>query len=302
MMKSAMKGSISAITLVTLAACGVGGGGGGSSSSANTGFTSWSESVGSTVTVDGVAQTASYTSNSSGDVTSHAISDEQTTAQAKITTNDAGTITSLTLSTPEQDSVKFNTSNAQSAGIHGITAAESNDGRNMVVAANPLDLGWDYQSFGVWLTGYGTGAGTVGVASIGAATPAAAIPASGSATYTGYASGVYVDSIGQSFLALANMTANADFAARNVQFATSNTEVGNLNTSTTMSKPDLNLSGTLSYAQGQNKIAGNIQSVGGLSGKAAGQFYGPKAEEIGGTFLVRGAGNAGYMGAFGGKR
>jgi hypothetical protein len=38
-----------------------------------------------------------------------------------------------------------------------------------------------------------------------------------------------------------------------------------------------------------------------MTGVATGKFYGPTAQEIGGTFAVTGGG-ASYFGAFGGKR
>jgi hypothetical protein len=38
-----------------------------------------------------------------------------------------------------------------------------------------------------------------------------------------------------------------------------------------------------------------------MTGSATGKFYGPTAQEIGGTFAVS-DGSAGYLGAFGGKR
>jgi hypothetical protein len=38
-----------------------------------------------------------------------------------------------------------------------------------------------------------------------------------------------------------------------------------------------------------------------MTGNATGNFYGPSAQEIGGTFALTGGG-ASYLGAFGGKR
>ena len=133
------------------------------------------------------------------------------------------------------------------------------------------------------------------------ATPGSAIPASGTATYKGYTSGIYVNG-NKSFLTVANMTANADFAARSVQFATNNSNMTNVISNASSANPDLDLSGTLSYAKGKNGLSGAIKSANGMTGNAKGQFYGPKAQEIGGTFLATGTGNQGYMGAFGGKR
>jgi hypothetical protein len=53
-----------------------------------------------------------------------------------------------------------------------------------------------------------------------------------------------------------------------------------------------------------NQITGNVTTVGGLNGSVSARFYGPAAQEIGGTFaLSAGAGSLqGYTGAFGGRR
>jgi hypothetical protein len=62
----------------------------------------------------------------------------------------------------------------------------------------------------------------------------------------------------------------------------------------------LNIQGTLSYAGGSNDFSGPVSSS-ALTGSARGQFYGPAANEIGGTFGLKGVGVEGYLGAFGAK-
>ena len=64
--------------------------------------------------------------------------------------------------------------------------------------------------------------------------------------------------------------------------------------------PSLNMTGTLTYAAGSNAFSGTV-SASGLSGQVKGQFYGPAATEIGGTFAVKGSGVTTYAGAFGAK-
>jgi hypothetical protein len=65
---------------------------------------------------------------------------------------------------------------------------------------------------------------------------------------------------------------------------------------------NLNMSGTLSYVSGSNQFSGAITTTNGMTGSAKGRFYGPSAQEIGGTFSVTGSGVQSYGGAFGGSR
>jgi hypothetical protein len=178
----------------------------------------------------------------------------------------------------------------------------SNAAKRLVVAILPEVLGWNYQSFGVWDTATSTStSGTINVASFGAMTPGNAIPTGGTGNYIGMSSGVYADSSGNPYFVSASFAANADFATRTVNFSTSNTQRGDLNTGIITADSSLNLSGTLSYQAATNNIQGNIAAT-GMSGTASARFYGPGAEEIGGTFQVSEAGRGNYMGAFGGKR
>jgi hypothetical protein len=62
------------------------------------------------------------------------------------------------------------------------------------------------------------------------------------------------------------------------------------------------MTGTLTYSAGANQFTGNVATTGGLTGTATGRFYGPTAQEIGGTFGIAGAGVTPYGGALGGKR
>lgn len=182
----------------------------------------------------------------------------------------------------------------------GVTA---ND-QDFVLSAIPQAFGWDYQTFGVWTTGQGTASGTAGVATIGAETAGLDIPRTGTGTFTGVSGGAYVDSTGSNTLVSSEMTATANFETRSIAFATTNTRdfFSNANMSI------LNTTGTLNYDAGVNQFTGAVSTVGGgasnaaMTGSATGKFYGPTAQEIGGTFAVSGGGTTGYLGAFGGKR
>ena len=81
-----------------------------------------------------------------------------------------------------------------------------------------------------------------------------------------------------------------------------------LNSGTVSAAAFLNLNGTLAYAQGSNQFTGNVTAPGvALHGSATGRFYGPAAQELGGTYRLTpddpfGNPRATMMGGFGGKR
>jgi len=170
------------------------------------------------------------------------------------------------------------------------------------VAVNAIAVGWNYQTFGVWAQSPTATTWIAGAISAGNPTPASAVPATGTATFTGITSGLYVDPSGALFATSAIMTANADFSARTIGFSTSTTEVSDLN-GVTSSNAGLDLSGTLIYDPAPNRFTGPVSTANtALSGTATGQFYGPNAQEIGGTYGLTGSGVSGMLGAFGGKR
>ena len=106
------------------------------------------------------------------------------------------------------------------------------------------------------------------------------------------------------------MTAVASFANRSVNFSTTDTRVaptdtiGNIIRNTPYSfaaNNGLNLNGTMNYAAGSNNLQGEVTAENGMTGSVYGNFYGPSANEIGGTFAVDGD-QGSYIGGFGGKR
>ena len=119
--------------------------------------------------------------------------------------------------------------------------------------------------------------------------------------YFGYAGGRHVAADGSYYFTLANMQANANFATRQLNFQTNFTEQ-TANLLTSAMNANLNMSGTLSYNPGSNPFRGAVSTAGGMTGAATGRFYGPAAQEIGGTFSATGPGLQSYGGAFGGAR
>lgn len=156
--------------------------------------------------------------------------------------------------------------------------------------------GMQYHSFGVWNEHVGFRGGIMAW-SHGEITPASAVPKSGQARFTGQVVGLYVSPAGTGSSARADLTVDANFSSRTLGFASTNTTLQGA------ASPQLNLSGTLSYAPGQNNFAGTLRNASGtLTGGAKGQFYGPKAQELGGAFVVSGNGSETFAGAYGAKR
>ena len=180
-------------------------------------------------------------------------------------------------------------------------------GRRWVGAvADPYRQGWSYQSFGVWnQLGSVVGGGSVHSSTFGAPTPASAVPATGTATFNGKLAASYVSPDGTGSLAAADVSVGVDFASRSLSFASSGTTITR-DLSTATPAPDLDLSGTLTYAAGSANFSGSITNAGGtMQGTSVGRFYGPAAQELGGGFTVAAPGNAtpeAFAGAYGAKR
>jgi len=170
------------------------------------------------------------------------------------------------------------------------------------VVANPYKLGWDYQSFGAWESVSGGGT-ALRASSFGAATPAAAVPSTGTATFTGKLGGMYVSPGGQGAIASADLRVVADFGARSLSLASSNSTLLRAPAGA-YAAPHLDLGGTLTYASGSGAFSGTLASAGGsLSGASNGSFYGPAAQELGGVFALKSATAAeAFAGAYGAKR
>lgn len=313
--KNLMKTAYPRLCLTTLAiagltACGGGGGGasGGVGVTVTPNFTSWSAvAPGSTVVAAGDSQQGTYSINLGTDkVTATTVGVQQ--SGATFTESFSATAPFLA------QTVRFQTASGADISFNrgadmffsliidnDFWGIESADGTKFALMADPVENGWEYQSFGVWTTGVGTGSGTHGAASVGSPTPAGSIPTSGFFTYIGIAGGRHVTSDGSYYFTLATMNTTVNFATRQLGFTTSITlETPNLFTSTPNNS--LNMNGALSYVAGSNQFSGVVSTAGGMTGTAKGRFYGPAAQEIGGTFSVTGAGVQAYGGAFGGVR
>lgn len=293
------------------------GGGGGSRDAVSIPFTSWSDvNPPATVFANGVSEDADYVAPAP-DYTVTELTDLgfSTDANASITYREDMTISRISITTPN-GTVTWNESSGDliddtnPLAVRAVNSAET----SFAIAVNPLPVGWDYQTFGAWQTGRGTGAGTFGAISVGAPTAGTAIPTTNNATFVGATLGAYVDADGRDNLTAGDLKINADFGDRSLGFASTGTEIIDPVTGSSSLEPGLDMSGTLTYEAGINAFSGSLASPGRtvgedvvvspMTGQTQGRFYGPNAEELGGVFAIKAAGEGAetYAGSYGAAR
>jgi hypothetical protein len=154
---------------------------------------------------------------------------------------------------------------------------------------------WSQCSANCLPSGGGTATTVNGVFVWGNATAPASIPTAGTYTYVGETQGVYIDATGAKVPTYATVSATANYSAHTIAFSASSTLLNPFTPGQT-NAPTLDMSGTLTYAAGQNLFTGTVTSA-AMSGTAAGRFNGPVAQEVGGVFSLSGGG-AGQYGIF----
>ncbi len=177
-------------------------------------------------------------------------------------------------------------------------AASAGEDELAVISDHNL-MGFEYQSYGVWLNGIDVGMGIVAAMTAGAATPDSGVPVGGVAVYNGSSTGFYVDPAGVPFLAFADFGANVDFGTLAMIVFSTNTQVLNTISLVTSANDDLNYAGVGAVA-----LDGSFATVidaPNLAGTLDGKLYGPSAEELGGTFAMSGL-DGSYIGAVGAAR
>jgi hypothetical protein len=295
------------IAALTLTAC-AGGGGVGSSSSSNGNVTT---------TATGFSGQANWTSSGAGDVTNVGAYDQSTSGLTYTeTVNSSNVIQSNSFTSALGTTVSFDRAQGDTIGtiVTGPLANKSyaelkSNGNDLAIISPASMNGWSYQSYGIWISNLNSSSGTVGGGSVGSLTTGVSIPTTGTANFSGTSAGVYTNSSGIPFLTGSAMSASVNFATRSLGFATTGTQIL-LSSGSWQATSGLNTTGTLSYASGTNLVTGsNLATAGGggvavmTGGQVTGKFYGPAANELGGTFAVRaGAGVESYAGAFGSKR
>lgn len=289
------------ITLVFLpiliSACAGGSSSSSSGSASTNAFTSWSATISANTPVSFTGGSTSVMALDGSSVQT----DSDGTATLALGGN--GIFSSISATTPTS-SVSFSAANGdtlQSGFYQTSTIALNKSETTIGVFTNPTYYGFEYQTYGAWGS-YGNATTSANAISVGSATPVTGLPATGSYTFTGGASGYYTDSNKLAYVTNANMTATASFDSRTVNLTTTGTYISGSPTGSVVPAPNLNLAGTLAIASGSNQVSGTVSTVSGMSGNANGKFYGPNANEVGGTYAVSGSGLGSFVGGFGGKR
>ena len=153
-------------------------------------------------------------------------------------------------------------------------------------AYSAYDLNDDYMSFGSWSVGQESGTGTrySSFFVTGYETPLANMPISGTANYSGMSTGIFFDRTDSSAYAVGslNFTASVSFGSSSISLATNSTQLIDLATSATVSSPDFNYAGVGSLSG--NSFSGSLSLTRGDTGEFSGKFFGPSAQNLGGTF------------------
>lgn len=184
-----------------------------------------------------------------------------------------------------------------------------------VSAANPA--GYQYQTIGSWINAANAPSIVEGSFSAGIPTNAGTLLGAGSGTYSGIVQGTWMQATTRErYDVVATAHVTIDYAARTVTFGTVGSTALSENAATGAphsSTPDLNMSGTLTYAAGSNTFSGVVTSANGMSGNVTGRMYGPALivagggkpigapPEIGGTFALKLPGIGAILGAFSGN-
>ena len=293
------------LSLAVLGACG-----GGSDGVRPVEFTSFSAvKPGQTVTASGISQTQSVTQDSSGVVTAKQVNSPDSNASSANLTYGAGlplTLTGLDIATPQSNLSWKDGRGSQTVSCGAQTCTAAGEGAAGVTINALGSVAWNYQTFGYWLQNSSLGANVAGAISIGNPTPVGGIPVSGTATYIGLSGGFYVDSSGVLNEQAAVMSAGVDFGQRTISFATTGTMSRPWgSTAALVPAPLLNIAGPLNYAAGTNQFTGAVTTT-TMTGTAVGRFYGPGAQEIGGTYSMTNPNpsntDESMIGGFGGKK
>jgi hypothetical protein len=182
------------------------------------------------------------------------------------------------------------------------TYARASDWTRQAIIADPLALGWRYQNLAVWQTGVYATNGALGATVYGGSTGYSGgvtpVPQSGTATFSGFMGGIYVNSIGEDRLVTADVGVRMDFGGHAADFYTVNTRDRD---GVTLS--ELNITGTYVGLPNYPQMFGTLHTN-RLQGSSTASFYGPAADEFGGVFTLtpqNGEGSERLVGAFGSK-
>lgn len=174
--------------------------------------------------------------------------------------------------------------------------------------------GLTYSTYGVWEAGYTNfdyyGDTTLGAYAFGIQTPVASMPSTGTATYTGSATGYgQFNATGMptvfSYTATASLT--ADFASSTISGTLTASKFASVTDGSSLgSTPFTSISLETASFSGSNNYKGtttvNGGTMTGLTGTYAGTFYGPNANETAGTLTVTNGSSSYLNGSYGAKK
>ena len=297
------------LSLPVLGACG----GGGGDVVPTVMFTSFSSvQLGQTVAANGMSQTENVTQNASGVVTARLVNPPDSNASSANLTYGTSLplrLTGLEIRTPQSSVSWRDGMGTQTVSCGTKTCSLTGDGASGVMINALGSLAWNYQTFSYWLHNTGLLANVAGALSVGNPTPVSGMPVAGSAiTYSGISGGLYVDAAGSLQEHAAVMSAVVDAGAGTIDFSTTGTTIRPWSSAGGWAPQlQLNISGQMIYAAGTNRFTGPVTMgpVGTptMTGSVTGVFYGPGAEEIGGTFSLKTSGTIeSITGSFGAKR
>ena len=303
--RSELKLILCCTSLAMVAGCGGGGGyGGGVASSSNyvSTFLRTPNVTGGNVSADVLRVTRTFGS----DFQITAMSDATTaTDTINITFGSDSTLSNVTFS-----------NNLGSASFNSTNIGSTTDGNRLLTQGNTgttsafINSYSNYMDYGYWQFDSGNTSYQSFFVS-GAETSYSSLPTSGTATYTGKSIGIAYKPLealsSNTFLIDSDISVTADFGAKFVGFTANTYSVSNMSNATvanqpaqttTAAKAPYNFTG-IGNISSTNSVSGGLTLTNsGQTGVFTGKFYGPSAENIGGTFTFSGT-SLKYTGSFG---
>ncbi len=288
--------AIALFTGLSLSACSSssssgGGSGGGSSDDSSSVANEISLPRNGTIELDGSAVTAEFATNALGFSVDEINAPEASTL--RITTEN-GEIVSARFVAPGSSATLDSRSGDTRVRNGAAVAFDAPDLNEGALLIDPSRSRFEYQTFGVWLEGRREATGTAGAGSYGSRTPTRDIPTGRNVTYDGVSTGFARLADGDPYLTASDINVTTNF--RTATITSRGTQATNLAANPDRAAPELDFSGSgdVSGSGFRARVSGT-----GTSGTANGIFYGPNAEEVGGTFRTTGAGGVNYIGSFG---
>lgn len=242
-----------------------------------------------------VSQAATYSSGKITSISSGPVALSNTSSNVVLSDSGAG----LTARFPKNGSGQSYTAANAPAGSVGYMNGNTSAGYSAdLTAMDPSSAAgnYAYQTFGVWSAKTSSGAIDAGGFSVGQV-PTSMPSGLTTASYKGQSIGFFAGGTTVSTTTSA-ITVNANFGAGSASIQSSGTQ----DIISGASIPGLDFTATTKVAG--TRLAGSVTtSDKTLSGAIRGQFYGPNATEVGGTFQTQNTtSDTAYIGAFGAKQ